>query len=537
MSELINSELEADGVLLATIDMGDRTMNVLSPELIDALEALMDRVDRDAGVRAVVLTSGKASFLAGADLSMVREFCLAAKESTHQQMFELCGRLGRLFVRLEESAKPWIAAVNGLALGGGLELALACRHRIVGNGPKVQLGVPEIKLGLLPGAGGTQRLPRLAGYAAGLELLLTGRSMDPQEAVRLGVFEQAVPAGDLLAAARTLARARIGQPYDPDAKYPHLAQRDVPPYSKAVARTEALRAGIDACTLDHYPAHGAIVDAVLQGARRPLPEANTVEMLQFLRLMFDPVAGRMVRTLFLERLRAEREAAAAAVPLGTVALGPLSPPCEVWRRATARLQPGSSVGTAPSAATTPSTATAPSTAAAQPIDTMTISDPDGRSSTVRLGTIDSPVSVGPGETAAILAPASTWGRVMEVLGSDASAGARLSAVASRIGVLPWASKSDKSLLAELAGQPIERQAALALRHLTEHPACDPLLLDVAACLSGAAPGWTGGPLAWLWDEQQAAVGGLDPAARDAWHRCRARLQQAFQSASRSGAAS
>lgn len=510
MAELIQCELEADGVLLARIDMTGRSMNVFSPELIDALEALMDRVDREEAIRAVVLTSAKSSFLAGADLSMVRGFCVAARSATHQQMFDLCGRLGRSFVRLEESAKPWVAAVNGLALGGGLELALACRHRVVADGPRIQLGVPEIRLGLLPGAGGTQRLPRLAGYRAGLELVLSGRSMGPEEAVRLGIFEQAVPAASLLEEARRIARAQIGQPYDAARKFSHLAQADVPAYSRDVARAEALRSGIAADVLDHYPAYGAIVDAVLQGARRPLPEANTVEMLQFLRLMFDPVAGRMVRTLFLERLRAEREAGAGAVQPATIRLGPSSPANADWSKATARLNldPASTSGLAP--------------------DTLMLTTAGGEPAhTVQLGTLASPVSATADRLAAILAPASAWGRVIELLGTDEGARAMLSSVALRIGALPWASGGTESLLAKLVGQPIEQQAITALRHLVAHSACDPQVLDVAACLSGATPGWTGGPLSWLWDEQQRLVGRLEPVDREAWDRCRSRLQQAF----------
>ena len=204
MDDLILSELEADGLLIATIDMPGRTMNVFSADLIDALEALVDRVESDPAVRSCVVTSGKSSFLAGADLVMVRGFCDEARSASHAAMFERCGRLGRLFVRLEESAKPWVAAVNGIALGGGLELALACRVRLVADGPRIQLGVPEVRWGLLPGAGGTQRLPRLVGRGRALDLMLTGRQVPADEALAMGLVDR-LTSGDVIDGALALA--------------------------------------------------------------------------------------------------------------------------------------------------------------------------------------------------------------------------------------------------------------------------------------------------------------------------------------------
>ena len=236
MQDLIRTEAGSDGVLLATIDMPGRTMNVFSSELMDALEALMDEVDTRTDVRSVVVTSGKPSFLAGADLVMVRGFTERATSATHDEMFALCGRLGRLFVRMEASEKPYVAAVNGTALGGGLELALACRERLVTDDARALLGVPEVRWGLLPGAGGTQRLPRLVGFEAAMPLLLSGRSIDPHAAVAMGLFAAAVPAGELIERARARAAQLQGMPYDAARKFPHLRQVDVPPHSEDTAR-------------------------------------------------------------------------------------------------------------------------------------------------------------------------------------------------------------------------------------------------------------------------------------------------------------
>ena len=181
---------------------------------------------------------------------------------------------------------------------------MACRARVVGDDPRIQLGLPEIRWGLLPGAGGTQRLPRMLGFERGLQLLLSGRSLSPAEAVACGLFQQSAPAESLTETARGLARQMMGQPYDPGRKFAHLDQHEYPAWSEPTSRQILSRLGIAADEVEHTPAYSAIVDSVLKGARLALDEATTVEMHEFLRLMFNPVAGRMVRTLFLEIGRA-----------------------------------------------------------------------------------------------------------------------------------------------------------------------------------------------------------------------------------------
>lgn len=487
VSDLIRTELGADGVLVATIDMADRTMNVFSAGLMDALDALMDRVDSDPAVQSCVITSGKASFLAGADLVMVRGYCDAAATSTHAQMFEMCGRLGRQFVRLEASAKPWVAAVNGLALGGGLEISLACRMRVVLDDPRLQLGVPEVRWGLLPGAGGTQRLPRLAGFEPAMDLLLSGRSMDPASAVKLGVFAAAVPALRLLDEAKAIARALHGKPYDVHQKFRHLAQADVPTHSDDTARAIALKHGVSAETFDLYPAYSAIVDSVLKGARLPLAEANAVEMNQFLRLMFSPVAGCMVRTLFLERLRAERELAApAGLKLERLAVGPISPARQPWADALAKLK-------IPQAAD-----------ASLPADTLVLVDTQGGRYTVALRVLGDAGADAPGAQA-WLAPIGPYGRVLEIVGGDDATGAALAALAARLWSLPWRTPGPAAVLPRLQGLSLEAQASAAAAIAAIPGAGDPAFLDVAVCLAGIAPAWSGGPLSWQRTHAAAAI--------------------------------
>ena len=480
MTALIHTTLEPDGVLLATIDMPDKTMNVFSADLMDALDALMDRVDSDAGVFGVVLTSGKPSFLAGADLVMVRGYCDAARTESHDTMFQMCGRLGRQFVRLEASPKPWVVAVNGIALGGGLELALACRVRLVTDDPRTQFGVPEVRWGLLPGAGGTQRLPRLAGFDAAMDLLLSGRAIAPAEAVRLGLFARMVPAADLLDEARKAARALRGQAYDVNTKYPHLAQQDIALWSAQTAQDITRRFGISDEDFQAYPAYSAITDSVLKGARLALAEATALEMHQFLRLMFNPVAGRMVRTLFLERLRAERELAAPPnMRLENVRVGPVSAGRSAWTQALAKLRLPQSVDNS------------------LPDDTLELVDALGVRHRIALRCLnEAPAAASSSDPLAVLTPAGPYGRVLEIVGTGDSAALAARALATRMRCLPWPTPGPVSVLQRLRGQSLPEQARIAHDCAALPAAGDAVFLDVAACLAGVTPAWTGGPLTW-----------------------------------------
>lgn len=473
MSDLIRTETGADGVMLAVIDMPGHSMNVFSAELMDALDALMDRVEGDPSVKSVVVTSGKQSFLAGADLTMVRGFCDAARSAGVDELRSLCGRLGRQFVRLEASAKPWVAAVNGLALGGGLELAMACRARLVADDARIQLGLPEVRWGLLPGAGGTQRLPRLAGFELAMDLLLSGRSLTPEAAVAVGLFAEALPAAQLLDAARATARTLQGMPYDPAAKFAHLGQADVPPYSENEARVIATRQGVDAGHFDHYPAYGAIIEAVLNGARAPLAQATAIEMEAFLRLMYDPVAGRMVRTLFLERLRAERELAPPRdVKIESLRFGAISPVRNAWSRALAQ------------------TRLPQSHDASLPADLLELVDHNGARHKVALRVVDEPANEST-QPYIVLAPVGPYGQAVEIVGE---AHASVSVLAARLRAVPWRTRGPLSVLQSLRGAPLAQQAGIARAILD--PTADPAFADVAACLSGVSPAWSGGPLSW-----------------------------------------
>jgi 3-hydroxyacyl-CoA dehydrogenase/enoyl-CoA hydratase/3-hydroxybutyryl-CoA epimerase len=516
VSEQIHTSLDADGVLLAAIDMPGRTMNVFSVELMDALDALMDRVDADPDVRSVVITSGKPAFLAGADLEMVRGYTVSARRLNRDQLFELCGRLGRQFVRLETSVKPWVAAVNGIAMGGGLELAMACRTRLVSADPRILIGLPEVRWGLLPGAGGTQRLPRLVGFETGLSLLLSGRSMNPQQSVERGLFSAAVPPGRLVDEARALALRLQGSPYDPAVKFAHLAQADVPPHSPATVHALARQHGITDADCRDYPAYKTIIDCVLLGARQPLPEATAIEMSLFLRLMVDPVAGNMVRTLFLNRQRAERESAPPpGLCIEALVVGPLSETLAPWQDALARTRLPFRVDSS----------LAP--------NTLLVTDSRNVTHTVQLGTLENEPAGSDDATAqALLSPRGAYGCVLEIIKATAPQAEALASLAQRLGgALPYRSDDGVSLLGRLtrAGrESLDAQALTAARLLAEGAAAKPETLDVAACTANVTPAWSGGPVAHLWAHRERLAPLLDPVAMDAWPRLESMLRAACE---------
>jgi enoyl-CoA hydratase len=176
-----------------------KVMNALNRALFAELDDAFVALAADSGVRAVILTgAGEKAFAAGADISE-----LASLSATEGQ--QLARRGQAVFRRIETCGKPVIAAINGFALGGGCELAMACTIRIASDGAR--MGQPEVKLGLVPGYGGTQRLPRLVGKGAAMKLLLTGDMVGAEEAFRMGLVDEVVPAEALLPRAETLARA------------------------------------------------------------------------------------------------------------------------------------------------------------------------------------------------------------------------------------------------------------------------------------------------------------------------------------------
>jgi enoyl-CoA hydratase len=189
----------ADRIATITVNRPDK-LNALNNRVIAELGEMIDSLRADRDVGGIILTGAGRAFVAGADISELEEVAGDSAEA-------LAKRGQSVFRRFETSPKPTIAAVNGFALGGGCELAMACHVRLASENAK--FGQPEVKLGLIPGYGGTQRLPRLVGKGRALQLLLTGEMIDAQEAFRIGLVNRVVAANELLAAANTMMRAML----------------------------------------------------------------------------------------------------------------------------------------------------------------------------------------------------------------------------------------------------------------------------------------------------------------------------------------
>ena len=307
------AERAENGVLHLVFDMPGRPMNVFSNAAIAELVTFSEWL-HGSDVKGVVIRSGKASaFCAGADLTelgLAYDMIMAAPAPTRDRVaFDHFFPLSRALRRIETAGKPVAAAIAGLALGGGGELALAAHHRVMVDDPKAAFGLPESLVGLLPGAGGTQRLPRLIGIEKALPVLLEGKRLSGEAAAAAGVVDQLVPLGEEVAAAErwVLSHATASQPWDRAEWQPADADR-------ATAIIERKRADVLADTLGHYPAPLAILDCIGEGLPQPFDDAIRTEMQIFSKLIQRREPRNMIRTLFLGRLDHDRFRKAGGIP-------------------------------------------------------------------------------------------------------------------------------------------------------------------------------------------------------------------------------
>ncbi|MGH6670454.1 MAG: 3-hydroxyacyl-CoA dehydrogenase NAD-binding domain-containing protein [Xanthobacteraceae bacterium] len=299
-------DVGSDGIAVVVWNAPGRSMNVIDAVVTEELTAIVEATAADGGINAVVITSGKDTFCAGADLAILqtmrRAFAeLAAsqgEEAANARLFEDSRKWSLLCRRIETCGKPWVAAINGTAVGGGLELALACHRRVAADNPKTRLALPEIKVGLFPGAGGTQRIARMLPPADALHFLLKGDQIGVERAKAMKLIDAVVPAGDLIAAAKEwiAAGGSAKAPWDVEGfKLP-----GGPVYSKAGLMVFApANALYRRETYDNYPAARAVMQVVYEGLQLPMDQALRVESRYFAKILRSPEAAAMMRSLFV----------------------------------------------------------------------------------------------------------------------------------------------------------------------------------------------------------------------------------------------
>ncbi len=292
MSRHWRTEDDANGIRWLILDKADSKTNVLSQGVLRELADLIDEIAANPPAGVVLKSAKSSGFIAGADIS---EFRALADSG---QAGELVRRGQRLLNQLENLPCPTVAAIRGFALGGGMELALACDYRVAVEGHERNLGLPEVRLGIHPGLGGTVRSVRLCGALTALNLMLTGRSLSPVEARRTGLLDRIVPEANLEQTARELVLSR--PPTQRASLYRRIAGlRVVRPWLGRQLRAQVRRR----VRPEHYPAPFAIVDLwVRHGARGP--SAYEAEARSIGRLLETPSSKNLVRVFFLrERLR------------------------------------------------------------------------------------------------------------------------------------------------------------------------------------------------------------------------------------------
>ncbi|WP_421360312.1 FAD-dependent oxidoreductase [Agrobacterium rosae] len=298
-------ETDADGIALVTWDMPEKSMNVFTAEVMEELNAIVDATVADAAVKGVVFTSGKSSFSGGADLSMIKSMFSFYNEEkaknpdeASKKLFDLVGKMNGLFRKVETNGKPWVSAINGTCMGGALELSLACHGRVASNAKSVKLALPEIKVGIFPGAGGTQRVSRLTDAQSALQMMTTGQSLTASRAKSMNLVHQVVEPDQLISAAKQMIKDGLKPiaPWDekgfkaPGGGIWTPAAAQLWPAAPAILRRES--AG-------NYPAALAILKCVYEGLQLPFDTALKVEQRYFTEILRSKEAFAMIRSLFI----------------------------------------------------------------------------------------------------------------------------------------------------------------------------------------------------------------------------------------------
>lgn len=316
--------LDADGVATITWDVKAKSMNVMSTDAFALLSDLIDQALADVGVKGVILTSGKRDFAGGMDLNVIAQMRAGGAQAIFDgvmQMHKVLRKIERAGMdpKTLKGAKPIVAALPGTALGIGVELPLACHRIIAADNPRAKIGLPEIMVGIFPGAGGTTRLVRKMGAMMAAPFLLEGKLSDPKGAKAGGLIDEVVPADQLLARAKewvlAATDADLVKPWDAKGyKMPGGT-----PYHPAGFMTfVGASAMVMGKTFGVYPAAKALLAAVYEGALVPFDTALKIEARQFTSVLMNPSSTAMIRSLFINKEALDKGANRPAVPDQTV---------------------------------------------------------------------------------------------------------------------------------------------------------------------------------------------------------------------------
>ena len=304
MNNTIQYTVDDDGIATLLLDLPGKSMNVLCDDMVSDLSECIDKVVAGDNVKGAIIASAKNAFVAGADLTeLVRAY---DKGVTAAQGYQWSRALTDVLRKIETCGKPFAVAINGLALGGGLELCLACHYRVMSDHPKAVLGLPEVSIGLLPGAGGTQRLPRLIGTEKALAVIVQGKKLKPQQALEQGVVHEIAAVAELLQRAKTwlLESPNPVAPWDVKGfKVPGGAGAMTPRNAQTFMVGTSL---VAAMTQHNYPAPIKALSAVYEGCITPIDSGLDIESQYFGQLLSGVVARNMMRSLFVNKGAADK---------------------------------------------------------------------------------------------------------------------------------------------------------------------------------------------------------------------------------------
>lgn len=306
MTEVIHISVDADGIATLRFDRTDSNMNTMDMKFMDEIAAAIERLATDDSIKGAIFTSGKPVFAAGADLKVMEANLDKVDDTPVAERLKMNASLSKLLRRMETCGKPVACAINGTALGGGTEIALACHYRVVSDARGIQLGLPEVQVGLLPGGGGTQRVSRLVGIQAAMPVVMEGQALSAEKALKMGLVHKVVPADQLLAEAKRWL-VEEGDPVQPWDKKGFKIPGGAGPSSPAVAQMLVVsNAMLQARTFHNLPAPKAILSCLYEGPQLPMDKALDVEAKYFTLLQLDPVSRNMIRTLFINKGKADK---------------------------------------------------------------------------------------------------------------------------------------------------------------------------------------------------------------------------------------